>query len=56
MALIVDVVVKYCSLGWELDCLELCGPPFRKLYTVIYQLQNEGYQYKYSFMKLDYSK
>ena len=39
MGLVVDVVVKHGTLGWELDGLELSRPPFGELYTVVNQLE-----------------
>lgn len=35
---VVDVVVEHCAGRWELDGLELIGPPFGEVNSVIGQL------------------
>jgi len=37
----VNVVVKNCSLAWELDCLELVEPPATELHPPVGQLTSQ---------------
>lgn len=51
LGLPVNAVVKDCSVGGELDGLELIHPPFAELHSVVSKLQQaKQHQHKWHFL------